>query len=53
MYVKNSVVGVDKGTGQMSRKTNKKKQKLSKNAGKSRYTRRRNSEKDKIKDLQS
>jgi hypothetical protein len=35
----------------MSRKTNKKKQKLSKNAGKSRYTRRQKIEESKIKDL--
>jgi len=37
----------------MSRKTNKKKQKLSKNAGKSRYTRRQKIEKGKIKDSPS
>jgi len=34
----------------MSRKTNKKKQRLSKDAGKSRYTRRQKIEKGKIKD---
>jgi hypothetical protein len=37
----------------MSRRTNKKKQKLAKNAGKSRYTRRQKIEKSKIKDLPS
>lgn len=36
----------------MSRKTNRKKQKLSKNAGKSRFTRRLKIEKDKIKGIQ-
>jgi hypothetical protein len=35
----------------MSRRTNKKKQKLAKNAGKSRYTRKQKIEKRKIKDL--
>jgi hypothetical protein len=40
-----------KGTGLMSRKTNKKKQKLPKNAGKSRYTRRLKIEKGKKEDL--
>jgi hypothetical protein len=39
-----------KGAGLMSRKTNKMKQKLSKNAGKSRYTRRQKIEKSKIND---
>jgi len=39
-----------KGTGLMSRKTNRKKQKLTKDAGKSRYTRMQKIEKSKIKD---
>jgi len=37
----------------MSRKTNKKKQKLAKNAGKSRYTRMQKIEKSKVKDSPS
>jgi len=40
-----------KGVERMSRKTNKKRQKLSRDAGKSRYTRRQNFEKSKTKDL--
>jgi len=37
----------------MSKKTNKKNQKLSKNAGKSRYTRKQKIEKSKVKDSPS
>jgi len=37
----------------MSRKTNKKKEKLAKNAGKSRYTRKQKIEKSKVKDSPS
>ena len=37
----------------MSRKENRKKQKLSKDAGKSRYTRKQSNEKNKMRDFQN